>query len=146
MDQYIEFATNHYLLVFALVCVIFLLLQEFLGNAFNKYESISPLIAVTKMNDENSLIVDVRDPQEFIKSHIEDAQNIPLAKLEEQLPKLGKHKSHPLIVVCQTGARSATASKTLSKAGFEQVFNMAGGMQSWEDNKLPIKNSSKNKE
>lgn len=145
MDQYIEFVTNHYLLSFSLVCVIFLLIQDLLSNSFNSYESISPLIAVTKMNGDDTTIIDVRDASEFLKSHIEDAVNIPLSKLEEQLPSLEKHKKQPLIVVCQTGARSVSACKTLSKAGFEQVFNMLGGMQSWEDNKLPIKNSSKNK-
>lgn len=146
MDQYIEFATNHYLLAFSLVCVIFLLIQDLLSNSFNKYENISPLIAVTKMNGEDTVIIDVRDTHEFIKSHIEDAINVPLSKLEEQLPMLEKHKKHPLIVTCQTGARSVAACKTLTKAGFEQVFNMLGGMQSWEDNKLPIKISSKNKD
>lgn len=146
MDQYIEFVTNHYLLAFSLVCVIFLLIQDLLSNSFNKYESISPLIAVTKMNGDDTVVVDVRDTHEFIKSHIEDAINIPLGKLEEQLSSLEKHKKHPLIVVCQTGARSVPACKTLTKAGFEQVFNMVGGMQSWEDNKLPIKINSKNKD
>jgi len=146
MDQYIEFATNHYLLAFSLVCVIFLLIQDLLANSFNKYESISPLIAVTKMNSDEIVIIDVRDNAEFLKSHIEDAQNIPLGKLEERLTSLETHKKHSIIVVCQTGARSVSACKTLTKAGFEQIFNMLGGMQSWEDNKLPIKISTKIKE
>ncbi|MDD2761067.1 MAG: rhodanese-like domain-containing protein [Methylomonas sp.] len=144
MDQYIEFATNHYLLSFSLVCVVFLLIQDLISNSFNQFESISPLIAVTKMNDDKTLILDIREPNEFIKSHIENAVNVPLGKLEEKLPSLEKHKNHPIIVTCQTGARSVPACKTLTKAGFEQVFNMQGGMQSWEDNKLPIKISSKN--
>lgn len=146
MDQYIEFVTNHYLLAFSLVCVIFLLIQDLLANSFNKYESISPLIAVTKMNSDDVAVLDVRESNEFIKSHIENAINIPLSKVEEQLGSLEKHKAHPLIVTCQTGARSVSACKTLTKAGFQQVFNMTGGMQSWEDNKLPIKISSKNKD
>lgn len=145
MDQYIEFATNHYLLVFALVCVIFLLIQDLLSNTFNKYQSVSPLLAVSKMNSSDVVIIDVRDLHEFIKSHVEDAINIPLGKLEEQLPSLEKHKTHPLIVICQTGARSASACKTLTKAGFEQVYNLTGGMQAWEDNNYPVKISSKNK-
>lgn len=144
MEQYIEFATNHYLLSFSWVCVVFLLIQDLLSNSFNKFESISPLIAVTKMNDDNILVLDVREPHEFTKSHIEDAVNIPLGKLEEKLGGLEKHKTHKIIVTCQTGARSASACKSLTKAGFTQVFNMQGGMQSWEDNKLPIKISSKN--
>jgi rhodanese-related sulfurtransferase len=144
MDQYIEFATNHYLLAFSLVCVIFLLIQDLLANSFNKYESISPLIAVTKMNSDDVVVLDVREANEFIKSHIENAINIPLSKVEEQIGSLEKHKNHPVIVTCQTGSRSVAACKTLTKAGFENVFNMTGGMQSWEDNKLPIKVSSKN--
>lgn len=146
MEQYIEFVSNHYLLSFALVCVIFLLIQDLLSNSFNKFENISPLIAVTKMNDDNTAVVDVREQHEFIKSHIENALNIPLGKIDEQLNTLEKYKNRPLIVTCQTGARSVAACKTLSKAGFTQVFNMTGGMQSWEDNKLPIKISTKNKD
>lgn len=145
MEQYIEFVTNHYLLAFSLVCVVFLLIQDLLSNSFVKYESISPLIAVTKMNGDGIVVVDVRETHEFIKSHIEDAINIPLGKLDEKLASLEKYKKQSLIVVCQTGARSVSACKALTKAGFEQVFNMVGGMQSWEDNKLPIK-VNKNKD
>lgn len=142
-EQYIEFLTNHYLLSFSWICVAFLLLQELISNSFNKYESISPLVAVTKMGDDRLMVLDVRDSHEFLKSHIEEAQNIPLNKLEEQLSKLEKQKQSPIIVTCQTGARSAAACKTLTKSGFTQVFNMIGGMQSWEDNKLPIRVSNK---
>ena len=144
MDQYIQFASNHYLLVFALVCVVFLLLQDLFANSFNKFESISPMIAVTKMNNDDTVILDIREPAEFLKSHIENAINIPLAKLEEKLTTLQKSKTHPLIVVCQTGARAVTGAKTLTQAGFEQVFYLAGGMQAWEDNKFPIKIGNKN--
>lgn len=139
MDQYIEFVSNHYLLSFSLVCVVFLLIQDLVSNSFNKFESISPLIAVTKMNDENTVVLDVREPHEFVKGHIENAINMPLGKIEEQIAKLEKHKQHQIIVTCQSGARSVPACKTLTKAGFQNVFNMLGGMQSWEDNKLPMK-------
>lgn len=146
MDQYIEFVTNHYLLAFSLVCVIFLLIQDLLSNSFVKFESVSPLIAVTKMNSDDTVVIDVRDEPEFVKTHIEDAVNVPLGKIEDKLPALEKYKAQPLIVVCQTGARSVSACKILTKAGFEKVFNMVGGMQSWEDNKLPVKLGSKNKD
>lgn len=143
MDQYIEFATNHYLLSFSLVCVIFLLIQDLVSNSFNKFETISPLIAVTKMSGEKTVVIDVREQDEFLKSHIDNAINVPLGKLEEKLKTLEQYKNQPIVVTCQTGARSVVACKTLTKAGFEQIFNMQGGMQSWEDNKLPIKISNK---
>ena len=146
MDQYIEFISNHYLLSLALIVVSYMLIQDLAESTFNKYQGLSPLLAVTKMNSANTTIVDVRDPHEFIKGHIEDAINVPLGKFSDKLDTLNKYKNNPIIVVCQSGSRSVPACKTLTKADFEQVFNITGGMQSWEDNKLPIKVTSTNKD
>jgi len=145
MDQYLEFISNHYLLCLALVVVSYLLIQELVESTFNKYEGLSPLLTVTKMNDVNTVIVDVREPHEYIKGHIENAINIPLGKFPDKLNSLEKHKSHPIIIVCQSGSRAVPACKTLTKANFEQVFNMIGGMQSWQDNNFPIKITSTEK-
>ena len=141
MDQYIEFVTNHYMLAFSLVCVIFLLIQDLLSNSFNKYQNISPLVAVTKMNVEDIVVIDVRDATEYQKSHIENAINLPLGSLEEKLNSLDKYRKQTLLVNCQTGARSVSACKLLTKAGFDKVYNLLGGIQSWEDYKLPIKSN-----
>ncbi len=143
MDQYIEFIVNHYLLSLAFVVVSFLLIQDLIENTFNKFESLSPILAVTRMNGGDVAVVDVRDPHEFVKGHIEDAQNIPLGKLEEQIGTLEPYKSKEVLIVCQSGTRTSAACKTLSKAGFEKLFTLQGGMQSWEDNNFPIKISSK---
>lgn len=145
MDQYIEFISNHYLLSLALVVVLFLLFQELLESSFNNFEGLSPMLAVAKMNNSESIIIDVRDPHEYIKGHIEKSQNLPLNKFTDTVNSLNKHKNQTVIVVCQTGTRSASACKTLTKADFKQVFNITGGMQSWEDSKLPIKITSKEK-
>lgn len=145
MDQYIEFASNHYLLVLALAAVTFLLIQDLLENSFNKFSGISPMIAVTKMNSDETSIIDVREPHEYIKGHIENSINIPLAKFDDQLATLEQYKNNTVVIVCQSGTRSVPACKTLIKLGFEKVYNITGGMQSWEDNKLPIKITSKNK-
>lgn len=146
MDQYLEFISNHYLLVLALVAVSILLIQDFVEHAFNKFTGISPMIAVTKMNTDTSTVIDVREPNEFGKGHIEEAINIPAGKFDEQLQSLEKFKNNTIIVVCQSGTRSGPACKALVSAGFEKVYNIMGGMQSWEDNKLPIKvNHKQNK-
>ena len=104
------------------------------------------MIAVTKMNSDETVIVDVREPHEYIKGHIENSINMPLAKFDEQLHTLDSYKQSPIIIVCQSGTRSVPACKTLTKSGFEHVFNITGGMQSWEDNKLPIKITSKHRD
>jgi len=145
MDQYLEFISNHYLLCLALVVVSYMLIQDLIESSFNKYQGLSPLLAVTKMNDIETVVVDVREPHEYMKGHIENSINIPLGKFPEKVNTLEKNKSHPIIVVCQSGTRSISACKTLTKENFEHVFSMTGGMQAWEDNNFPIKITSTEK-
>lgn len=97
------------------------------------------------MNDTETVVVDVREPHEYLKGHIENSINIPLGKFPEKVNTLEKHKSHPIIVVCQSGTRSVPACKTLTKENFEHVFTMTGGMQAWEDNNFPISITSTEK-
>ncbi len=146
MDRYLEFILNHYILSLALAVVTFLLIQELVDTAFKKFGAISPLMAVAKMNDSDTLVIDVRDPEEFLKSHIENAMSTPLGDLPTHLAKLEAYKNKPVLIACQNGTRSASAGKILTKAGFEQVFVITGGIQAWEnDYKLPIKSTGKHK-
>ncbi|MGR8997728.1 MAG: rhodanese-like domain-containing protein [Gammaproteobacteria bacterium] len=146
MDRYLEFILNHYILSLALAVVTYLLIQELFDTAFKKFGAISPLLAVAKMNDTDTLVIDVRDEPDFIQGHIEQSLNTPLGKLSEHLESLAVHKNKPILIACQTGTRSASAGKILTKAGFEQVFVITGGMEAWQnDYKLPVKITSKNK-
>lgn len=143
-DRLLEFAFNHYIYSLALAVVTYLLVQDLWDSAFKRFKSISPLMAVAKMNEADTTILDVREPDEFAKGHIESAINTPLSKLPEQLPKLETHKKKPMLIACENGTRSASAGKILSKAGFENVTVISGGMLAWsEDYKLPIKTSGK---
>jgi rhodanese-related sulfurtransferase len=147
MDQYIEFATNHWMLVVAFIAVVYFLIQDIVEASLRKYQTISPLLTVTKLNSGNPIIIDVRETGEFNKGHISDAIHIPVASIEKNLNKIELYKQDDVIVVCHTGTRSVTACQQLTKLGFENVFLMTGGMQSWEENKLPIvaEKSSKGK-
>jgi len=144
MDRYLEFILNHYILSLALAVVTYLLIQELFDTAVKKFSAVSPLLAVAKMNESDTIVIDVREPEEFLKSHIENAISTPLGNLPAHLSKLEAHKNKPILIACQNGTRSASAAKILTKAGFEQVFVITGGMQAWEDDyKLPIKSAGK---
>lgn len=143
--RYSEFISNHPMWFLALGVVTFLLIKEFAEEAFSKFQNLSPLNAVAKMNSSELVIVDVREPHEFILGHIDGAINTPLGKFKEQLKTLEKYRNKDILVVCQSGTRSVPAAKMLINAGFEKVFNLNGGMQSWEDHKFPVKITSKNK-
>ena len=140
MDRYLEFIINHYILSLAMAIVTFLLIQEFADTAFKKFKYISPTLAVLKMNQENVVVLDVRESAEFIQGHIENAVNLPLSKLKEDANTLQKYKNNMVLITCQTGTRAAAAGKILTKMGLENVMILTGGMNAWRDEcKLPIR-------
>ncbi|OYY66564.1 MAG: MBL fold metallo-hydrolase [Burkholderiales bacterium 28-67-8] len=87
-------------------------------------------------------LIDVREPTEFtdVLGHIRGARLVPLSQLTAQLAELDR--SRPVVAVCRSGARSAQATVLLTKAGFEQVANLAGGMLRWRAESLPVDNGS----
>lgn len=82
-------------------------------------------------------VLDVRGPAEFDGElgHLEGAQLIPLDELRARVGEVTSEK--PVVVVCQTGRRSALATQILEKAGLTRVANLAGGMVKWRDAGLP---------
>lgn len=139
-ERLIEFVLNHYILSLALVVVTYLLIQELIDTAFKKFSSISPMLAVAKMNSGNTVVIDVREKDEFAKGAIDGAINLPLSQLKAQASGFDDYKNQSILVVCQDGSRSASAGKIITAAGLNDVFVISGGLQSWqEDYKLPIK-------
>jgi rhodanese-related sulfurtransferase len=74
-------------------------------------------------------LIDVRSPGEFKRGHIAKARLIPLGELQKRTGEI--KKGHDIILYCQTASRSRRAAKTLSKMGYENVYNMTGGMARW---------------
>lgn len=79
---------------------------------------------------EDIVIVDVREEAEFAFGHIPNALNIPLGQLQDQVNQLESTK--PMYVICRTGNRSDFACQTLTKLGFQNVFNVVPGMNEWK--------------
>jgi rhodanese-related sulfurtransferase len=101
-------------------------------------ESLSPVDATLKINREDAVVIDVRDQAEFAAGHIANARHIALADLPKRMGELEKLKSKPIILCCQSGARSAGAQATLKKAGFDKVFNLRGGIGEWQKSGQPV--------
>lgn len=85
--------------------------------------------AKRKINNRNVQFIDVRTAREFANQHYRPFKNIPLANLRTSLNQLDKNKE--TIILCQSGARSARATKILLKQGFENVYNVQGGLRDW---------------
>ena len=97
--------------------------------------------AVQLINREKAVVVDVCQPEEFAAGHIGGAKNVPLSDLEAKLNSTVKNKTLPLILVCQTGARSARAIAIAKKLGYEQAQSLGGGLTAWKAANLPIEKS-----
>jgi sulfur dioxygenase len=85
------------------------------------------------------LLLDVREPEEFVGElgHIKGALHVPLDVLARRLPKLAGYLGREVIVICRSGARSATAGAILRHAGFDRVRNLTGGMLEWNARRFP---------
>ena len=83
-------------------------------------------------------VVDVRERDEIDGplGRIRGSRWIPLAELGARLGEITRDQ--PVVVVCRSGARSAHATAMLAKAGFGEVANLAGGMQRWRAEGLPV--------
>ena len=94
--------------------------------------------AVQLINREKAVLIDVCEAEEFAAGHAGGAKNIPLNQLEEKLPGVVKNKSVPVIMVCQTGARSGRAVAMAKKLGYEQAQSLGGGLNAWRTANLPV--------
>jgi rhodanese-related sulfurtransferase len=132
---------NIYLVIIAVLSGAMLLTTTFRrpggGNA------LTPTQATLLINRENALVIDVREPAEYIAGHLPESRNIPSAQLDGRAGELEKFKDSPLILVCQSGARSSGACSQLSKLGFSKVHNLEGGVVAWGEAGLPLKKGSK---
>ena len=82
------------------------------------------------IKNKGALLIDVRSSQEYDEGHINGAINIPSYNIKNEIEKNIKNKNQPIILYCATGARSKTAKTELEKLGYENVYNLKGGMDS----------------
>ena len=124
------------ILVFVLsgAMLIWPLLQRLLGPT----KDIGTLATTQLVNGQNALLLDVREPAEFSSGHLPKAINVPLSQLAGRGGELGKYAGRPVVVYCQAGGRSRRAAGALSKLGFKDVHNLAGGIQAWKQAGLPV--------
>jgi len=103
---------------------------------------VTVLEATQLINRGKTIIVDVRNPEEFATGHLPDAKNIPLAELPKRMTELEKFKTRTIVVVCQKGSRSASAVALLTKAGYTEATSLEGGIDEWNKQGLPLKTLS----
>ena len=92
--------------------------------------------AVSMINKQNALVVDVRAQKDFKRVRIANSVNIPANEIQNRLGELSKDRT--IIVVDNSGNMSAAASKLLRGVGFTKVYVLDSGLVGWMRDKLPL--------
>lgn len=129
-----------------MMAIVFLILHSCIesndkATSTSDIELISAQQVHDALNNEDFLqLVDVRTQEEYEVSHLKGAQNICVDNddFDKKIRSLDKNK--PVYVYCKKGSQSAKAAEKLKKMGFTKVYDLDGGIRSWEEKKLELEN------
>ena len=124
-------------------------LSEMIVSARETVAEIAPERAAEALREgEFKLILDVREPAEFRELHVSGATSVPRGVLELRADPaspsadgaLAGDRSARILVYCTRapGARSLLAAQTLNEMGFDSVEVLAGGLNAWSEEGLPV--------
>ena len=86
--------------------------------------------------DPAALVVDVREPDEYRRGHVEGANLLPLRMLPELGPDLPRDRI--LLLCCRSGRRTSRAMNMLENLGFTRFYGLKGGIFAWRAEGLPV--------
>jgi glyoxylase-like metal-dependent hydrolase (beta-lactamase superfamily II)/rhodanese-related sulfurtransferase len=97
----------------------------------------SDLYSLLEAADGNKpVVLDVREPWEYVQGHVPGAILIPLGELARRGVELDPNT--PVAIICATGSRSLSAAALFGRWGFETIYNVAGGTMRWMQIGLPL--------
>lgn len=94
----------------------------------------------------DTLLLDVREPDEFNAMHIRDSINVPRGILEsaceydyeDTVPDLVEARDRDIVVICRSGKRSALAADTMRQLGYTTTKSLKTGLRGWSDYELEL--------
>ncbi len=120
-------------------CYIFPVLFLYVSCQQKTDTSLSPADFKTQAEQPNAQILDVRTMAEYTSGHIHSSL---LADWENQGQFMDRvkyvDKTKPVYVYCLSGGRSAAAAKWMRANGYNNVYELKGGINAWKNNSLPL--------
>ena len=134
--EFIQFLQGELLLTGTLFALIILLIVNIYSEKNRKYEVVDTNGAVSLMDDDDLIILDVREEKERKAGFLSNDINIPMGQLKTKMDTLDKSKN--ILVYCKSGTRSDRIADILSKNDFQKVSSLKGGFNAWLKADLPI--------
>ncbi len=104
--------------------------------------AVSPQDAIRLMN-RGAVVIDLRPAEQFAAGHLAGARRVDGDQILKAADTLKKYKQKPLIVYDEAGSLGASAARQLKAQGFEQAFNLRGGLAAWRTDNLPLEKGPK---
>ena len=134
--EFIQFLQGELLLTGTLFALIILLIVNIYSEKYRKYQVVDTNGAVSLMDDDELIILDVREEKERSVGFLTNDLNIPMGQVKAKMESLDKSKN--ILVYCKSGTRSDRIADILSKNDFQKVSSLKGGFNAWLKADLPI--------
>ena len=134
--EFIQFLQGELLLTGTLFALIILLIVNIYSEKNRKYQVVDTNGAVSLMDDDDLIILDVREEKERKAGFLSNDINIPMGQVKTKMDTLDK--SNNILVYCKSGTRSDRIADILSKNDFQKVSSLKGGFNAWLKADLPI--------
>ena len=134
--EFIQFLQGELLLTGTLFALIILLIVNIYSEKYRKYQVVDTNGAVSLMDDDELIIIDVREEKERKAGFLSNDLNIPMGQVKAKMGSLDKSKN--ILVYCKSGTRSDRIADILSKNDFQKVSSLKGGFNAWLKADLPI--------
>jgi rhodanese-related sulfurtransferase len=134
--EFIQFLQGELLLTGTLFALIILLIVNIYSEKNRKYQVVDTNGAVSLMDDDDLIILDVREEKERKVGFLSNDINIPMGQIKTKMDTLDKSKN--ILVYCKSGTRSDRIADILSKNDFQKVSSLKGGFNAWLKADLPI--------
>ena len=113
--------------------------RKLLQQAKSEIAEIDPARARELLaTDKPPVLIDVREPHEWETGRIKGALHIPQGELLSRIGAAVPDRARPIVAYCARGNRSALAAGRLKRLGYREVASLAGGIEAWRQNGLPL--------
>jgi len=142
MDRLIEYIqVNHWLAAATAAVLVLAIVFEIRARA-ESFAAVSPQDAIRLMN-RGAVVIDLRPAEQYAAGHLSGARRMDGEQILKAADTMKRYKQKPLIVYDESGSLGMSAARQLKAQGFEQAFNLRGGLAAWRADNLPLEKGAK---
>jgi rhodanese-related sulfurtransferase len=100
-------------------------------------KSMDPMTLKKRLDDGSVILIDVREPNEHAREHIEGAKLVPLSRFQAE--DLSGLRDKTAVFHCHSGGRTTANAQLLTSKGFRDAYQLGGGIVAWKAVGLPTR-------